>query len=624
MTALLTSVLWKGAVVLAAAALAALALRRAPAAARHGVWAAALVALLALPVLEAAGPAWRLPVLPAAAPPSAVPAPPPPPPAPPAPAPPPPAPPPPPEPPGWASGPTHAGGGAVARGAPTAVHDRQMAAFDQEMAAFDREMTAFDAEMERFGAEAQAVASPPAPALGAGGAGWAPWLAGAWALGALAVALGWAGAVLAARRLVAAARPEADDEWAVLFERARRLSGVGRGVRLLRSGRLDVPVAWGWGGGAVVLPDAADGWDEDRREAVLLHELAHLRRRDAWTQALAQAALAVHWPNPAAWWAYRRFLDAREEACDDAVIRGGARPSSYAAHLVGVARGLRGRGADRRGGAALAAVAPMARPSGLEGRVRSVLDPARRRHALGRAALAATAALAVAVVLPLAAMRPVAQAADRPAPLSDAVAAVVVEAPAPPAPPAGSVHDVLADTLDALREAEEALEHAEAEVARAADRVARAREAAMGSEALATDDPALALRTHALDQAAEALASVDVEATVEAAFAGVRHAYGDDAEWQAEMEEALREARAGLREGQAEIAEARAELAAEVREARAEARAGWTAPPAPPTPPRPDARAPRPAPRPAARSAPAPTGAVDWEAIDRARRAASR
>ena len=603
-TALLASVLWKGVLVLALAGAAALALRRAPASARHGVWAAALVALLALPVLEAVGPAWNVPVLPAApavsyafapAPPAPPPAPPPPPP---------PAPPAPPAPPWEASslGSERFDDEMDRLDAEMDAHDEQMAAFDAEMGRFDDQMSAFETEWASHGSEAAYAAPRSGSALGRLARGGAGWLAGVWALGALAVALGWAGALLAARRLVAAARPEADEEWAVLFERARRLTGLAPGVRLLRSDRLDVPIAWGWGGGAVVLPAQADGWTDDRREAVLLHEMAHLRRRDAWTQLLAQAALAVHWPNPGAWWAYRRFLDAREEACDDAVIQGGARPSSYAEHLVGVARSMRGRG-----GAALAAVSPMARRSGLEARVCSVLDPTRRRTRLGRASLAATVALALGVVLPLAAVQPVARPGAAPP-----AHAVAPAAEAPAAPPAVAASgeplvDVLADTLDALREAEAALEHAEAEVARAADHVARVREVAAGGAPPTTDDPALALRAHALDQAARALASMDVESTVEAAFESVRYTYGDDDEWRAEMDEALREARVELRAGRAEIAEAQAELAAEIR---AEARAARPAPPAPPAPP-------------AARASGA-SRSVDWSAVDRARRSAVR
>ena len=612
MTALLASVLWKGVLVLAVASAAALALRRAPAAARHGVWAAALAALLLLPVLHAVGPAWSVPVFPAA--PSAAPAPPPAPPLPP-PAPPlPPAPPAPPPPPP----PLGADGfeGATARyEAERARSEAGAVRSEAEAAAFEAEVVAFEAEASAVVAASGRTARPAHGPRTWGGAGW---LAGLWALGAIAVAVGWAGAFVAAARLVATAQPETDDEWAVQFERARRLAGVAPGVRLLRSDRLGVPIAWGWGRGAVVLPADADGWTDDRREAVLLHELAHLRRRDAWTLALAQAALAVHWPNPAAWWAYRRFLDAREEACDDAVIRGGARPSSYAEHLVGVARGLRRGG----GGAALAAVAPMARRSGLESRVRSVLDPTRHRGRLGRGALVATVALALGVLVPLAAVQPVARPDAR---------APVATPPAAPAPPAllaetgpaplpdGPLLEALADTVDALDEAEVALDAAQAGLDGAAEALRSARRGRGGAAASAAHAAdALDLQTLGLDAAEHALADLDVAQVVEDALAGVGVEPG--AEWRAEVERALEEARAEIREAREEVRRAR-------EDARTSAQAAvGAAPPRPPTvaPPPPAAAAARAQPRPAARPAPGASGRVDWTAIDRARLAAER
>ena len=393
----------KGAVVLALAGLAALLLRHAPASARHGVWAAAFCGLLLLPVLEAMGPRWDISVLPSSGPAYAVPMP-----TPPA-APLPPAPPLPPgvvafAPPG---SPVHAADIADI-GADVAAFEAEMAGFEAEMAGFEAEMEGFIAERARLGAEAASLAYFDVP--GAAAPRWSSpvaWVVGAWALGAVLVALGWLSAFLAAHRLVRTATPEVDEEWAVLAERARRLSGLPAPVRLLRSDRLDVPIAWGYGRQAVVLPASSDAWSTDRREAVLLHEMAHLRRHDAWTQVLAQTAVALHWINPLAWVGYRRFLDAREQACDDAVIQGGARPSAYAEHLVGVARSL------RRDRIALAAVAPMARRVPLESRVCSILDASRRRSSLGQPAVRRTVGLALVLVLPLAALRPVAEAQDR-------------------------------------------------------------------------------------------------------------------------------------------------------------------------------------------------------------------
>ena len=624
MTALL-AVAVKGVVVVAAAALATHVLRRSSASTRHGIWAVAFAALALLPVLEMAGPRWSVGVWSAADAVSVAP------PAPPAPPPPPPTPPAPPPPPAvgtaWAA---HE----------TAAFERDMDAFDHDMQAFDQEMNAFDHQMEAFGAHSDAHVAQSGPGIlavaGRGWDHWAPpaltrtasrsgrWLAGLWGAGALVVALGWLAALVAARRVVAEARPETDDAWAVQAERARRLVGLAAPVRLLRSDALDVPVAWGWGGGAVVLPASADVWDDDRREAVLLHEMAHLARRDAWSQALAQAALALHWANPLAWWGYRRFLDAREQACDDAVIRSGARPSAYAGHLVSLARAI------RRDRLALAGLAPMARTAPVEARLVSILDGQRRRSHLGRRALGGTVALALAVVVPLAAVQPVARAHDAHAPPSVVQAAPGAVTQGAPVPNVATTPDlvpaVLADTIDALEAAEAALEAAEDSVDAVAERIAKVSGGQVEWE----------LRGQALEAAQRALADVDVGAVVAQALAEAHIDVDIDGEWQVDMEAAFEDARDELREAQAEVGRAQAEVErvraeaavdehrvqrdaqraqrdarrAQDRRARDEARRAVRRLP--------------PAPSPAATPRPTPPGAVDWSAVDRARRAAER
>ena len=579
---LLLAVALKGALVLALAGLAAALLRRAPASARHVVWAAAFAALLLLPVLEMAGPRWAVSILPPAAPPVPAAAPPAPP-----------VPPTPPVPPAPPAPPVVVHGDAVAQRAAVAAAEAQRAALWAERAAADAQARADHAVVVRRHVETvRSVASPLAASPVWSLPGGLGWLALVWALGALAVAVGWLSALASARRLVREARPVDDDEWSVLADRARRLSGLPAHVRLLRSDRLDVPVAWGWGPPAVVLPASADTWTDDRREAVLLHEMAHLRRRDAWTQLLAQAAVALHWANPLAWLGYRRFLEAREEACDDAVLQGGARPSAYAEHLVGVARGL------RRDPHALAAMAPMARRAPLESRIRSVLDASRPHRRLGRGTLVGTVLLAAALVLPLAAFHPTAREALA-APLAagstpadtldewDVIrdAAREARAVAPDAPTAPSAPDapeqpvpVWSPTGAAPPAAPSPPEHAPAP--HASDEWGRAFvEAELARSGLRLEDLP--------DVAAEALAAIDldVRAEVERALADVR------------LASPTFEVRA-------------AKDAAERARRQARAYAPPPTPPAPPAPPIP----------PGAQAPPAPSADVDWDAIDRARR----
>ncbi len=71
----------------------------------------------------------------------------------------------------------------------------------------------------------------------------------------------------------------------------------------------------------LVLPEGLwDRLDEVQRDAVLVHELAHLKRRDHWVRRLEAAVLGLYWWDPVAWWARREVERSEEECCDAWVI----------------------------------------------------------------------------------------------------------------------------------------------------------------------------------------------------------------------------------------------------------------------------------------------------------------
>lgn len=189
--------------------------------------------------------------------------------------------------------------------------------------------------------------------------------------GTVAVGLWFLAGWAAARRLTRRATP-APGAWQVEVNALCQRLRIDHEVRLRILDRHGSPLATGLLHASILLPRTAMAWSDDRRRAVLLHELAHIQRRDCRAQLIAQIACAIYWFNPVVWMAAAELRREREFACDDHVLHLGARASSYAAHLLDIARELR---PSMRPSAALA----MARPSDLEGRLLAVLAAKRAR-----------------------------------------------------------------------------------------------------------------------------------------------------------------------------------------------------------------------------------------------------
>ena len=128
-----------------------------------------------------------------------------------------------------------------------------------------------------------------------------------------------------------ASLPELPRQTLIEFQRHRC-------VALCTSDRVSVPMAVGLFRPAVVLPHwtLAELSPADLN-SVLVHELAHLRRRDDWTNLLQKLVRAVFFFHPAVWWIEGRLSLEREMACDEHVIANVADPRAYAACLVSLA-----------------------------------------------------------------------------------------------------------------------------------------------------------------------------------------------------------------------------------------------------------------------------------------------
>jgi beta-lactamase regulating signal transducer with metallopeptidase domain len=193
------------------------------------------------------------------------------------------------------------------------------------------------------------------------------------------------------RRIERVARPVTDPEVLGLRDSVLRELRLRRKVRLLEIEQPLMPMTWGCWRPAALLPADAAKWERERLRLVLRHELAHVRRGDCLTQALAAVVCALYWFNPLAWLAAARMRVEREKACDDLVVAlGQTRPSEYAGHLLDIAR---------QWSAAPRAALPVAKRSGLEQRLRALLDGGNHHGEMTRrAAVGVVCALAAGLV----------------------------------------------------------------------------------------------------------------------------------------------------------------------------------------------------------------------------------
>ncbi len=349
----------KASILLGAAGIACFTLRRASASVRHLIWTLALAGSIAVPALSLALPRWRVNVVPMPA--------------------------------AFDAAPQDQP--AADRTAPPRTSSRRAAAATVTPSA---------------SAAPQTVGSAPGRSISRWAAGlrWetlalALWLAGFLIVGAR-LAIGLVAVQWMSRRMAVVGHAA----WLPLARRLASDLGIAGPVRFLRSARATMPMAWGLVRPTVLMPAGADNWPADRLRIVLLHELAHVRRRDCLTHLLAQAACAVYWFHPLAWLAARRARAERERACDDLVLAAGTRGSDYAEELLQIARVTRaGRFPVVLAGAALA----MAHRSQLEGRLLAILDPAVPRGGLTRGRALATSIACSVAIMPLAALQPWAQ-----------------------------------------------------------------------------------------------------------------------------------------------------------------------------------------------------------------------
>jgi beta-lactamase regulating signal transducer with metallopeptidase domain len=145
-----------------------------------------------------------------------------------------------------------------------------------------------------------------------------PYVVGGWLLGVLGLSAwhlgGWAQLQRLKRRMVCEVAAELASKLRVLAQRV----GARRAVGLLESALVEVPTVVGWVKPVILLPAGAlTGLSVEQLEAILAHELAHIRRYDYLVNMLQTVVEILGFYHPAVWWVSRQIRIERENGCDD-------------------------------------------------------------------------------------------------------------------------------------------------------------------------------------------------------------------------------------------------------------------------------------------------------------------
>ena len=131
----------------------------------------------------------------------------------------------------------------------------------------------------------------------------------------------------------------ADDAMTLRVSRLAGSLGISRVVRVRLSRRAEAPATLGWMRPLILVPvSMATGMPGPQLEALLAHELAHIRRADFAVNAAQMLIETVFFYHPAVWWVSNRMRIERELCCDDVAVEACGDAAAYAQALAAVAR----------------------------------------------------------------------------------------------------------------------------------------------------------------------------------------------------------------------------------------------------------------------------------------------
>jgi beta-lactamase regulating signal transducer with metallopeptidase domain len=162
-----------------------------------------------------------------------------------------------------------------------------------------------------------------------------PWALAAWFAGVLLLTLRFLGGLASARRMTRHGTRPAPPIWQTTLGRIAERLAITRPVRFLVSTVVQVPTAIGAIRPVILFPATVFlGLPTRGLEALIAHELAHVRRHDYLVNLFQTVAETLLFYHPAVWWVSARIRSEREQCCDDLAIAATGDARTYARALI--------------------------------------------------------------------------------------------------------------------------------------------------------------------------------------------------------------------------------------------------------------------------------------------------
>lgn len=163
------------------------------------------------------------------------------------------------------------------------------------------------------------------------------WIAAVWLAGFLLVLILWAIRWSRIAAALKAASPSSEGRELSALRRIERIGGIRKPIALLLSPASLEPGIFGIASPALIWPEGISPRLADAQlDAILAHEVWHVRRRDNLAAVLHMLVEAVFWFHPLVWWLGARLVEERERACDEQVVAWGSDPRVYAESILKV------------------------------------------------------------------------------------------------------------------------------------------------------------------------------------------------------------------------------------------------------------------------------------------------